>query len=398
MLDAVAATAAGVTARIPKRPSRRPRPPSGGIAIVGEFGGASGLAESARLMNQALPHIGVSTWPLDAAGVGATPAPFAEGSPLSPPPPGVPIVIHANANRMDNALRALPRSLIRGRRIIGYWAWELPVVPRSWQPGVRFVHEVWVPSHFVARAIATILPASGSIPIRIVPHPVAAVPPCPAAMDRAAFGLPKDAVIVLVSLNLASNVARKNPYGAINAFRQAFGARTDRVLVLKLGNIDEFPADFVRLWQTVADSPNIHIEARSFSIAVNHAFTRCADIVLSLHRSEGFGLVMAEAMMLGCPVVATGWSGNMDFMDSDSAALVGVTMVEPTDDRGVFTIPGARWAEPDIGEAVAQLRRLADDAAERKALGARGRAMAQMRLTTAKLAEAVRALGLPARE
>jgi glycosyltransferase involved in cell wall biosynthesis len=123
--------------------------------------------------------------------------------------------------------------------------------------------------------------------------------------------------------------------------------------------------------------------------------TASADIVLSLHRSEGFGLVPAEAMLLGKPVIATGWSGNMDFMDTTCAVPIGYRLVPAHDPRGVYDVPGAEWAEADPDEAVAQLRRLADDPALRAAIGVRARAAALARLTTAPLAEALRGLGLP---
>ncbi len=118
--------------------------------------------------------------------------------------------------------------------------------------------------------------------------------------------------------------------------------------------------------------------------------------MLSLHRAEGFGLVPAEAMLLGVPVVATGWSGNMDFMDADSAALVPYTLVPARDPRGVFEAEGAEWAEPDIAAAAARLARLADDPAERAALGARGRATARARLGLAPVRDALAGIGLAA--
>jgi glycosyltransferase involved in cell wall biosynthesis len=113
--------------------------------------------------------------------------------------------------------------------------------------------------------------------------------------------------------------------------------------------------------------------------------------VLSLHRSEGFGLVLAEAMLLGKPVIATAWSGNLTFMDDSSAALVGYRLVAAQDPRQTYT--GASWAEPDQATAVAQLRRLADDAGERIALGAKGRSFATKRLGIAPLMAAVQSLG-----
>ncbi|HKM63402.1 MAG TPA: glycosyltransferase family 4 protein, partial [Acidisphaera sp.] len=305
-------------------------------------------------------------------------------------PQGAPLLLHVNSPYLPLALMRLPRGMARGRRIIGYWAWELPTVPAAWRSGVPFVHEVWVLSHFTADAVWSML--SGRV--RVVTPPVAAVPPRPAGMDRAAFGLPQDAVIVLSSFSLASSFARKNPVGTIRVFRAAFGDRSDRLLVLKVGNPNDFPADFARLREAAAGAANIQIETGTLAPEENHALTAACDIVLSLHRSEGFGLVPAEAMLLGRPVVATGWSGNMDFMDEDSAALVPAKLVPARDPRGVFEAPGAVWAEPDEAVAVAHLRRLADDPAARADLGARGRAMAEARLGLDSLREAVESLGL----
>jgi glycosyltransferase involved in cell wall biosynthesis len=139
---------------------------------------------------------------------------------------------------------------------------------------------------------------------------------------------------------------------------------------------------------------NIRLETRTLPTADLHALTASCDIVLSLHRSEGFGLVPAEAMLLGKPVVATGWSGNMAFMDASSAALVGYRLVPAEDPRHVYE--GASWAEPDQADAVAHLRRLADDAGARAALGARAREAAFARLGVDPLAAALRGLGLQA--
>jgi glycosyltransferase involved in cell wall biosynthesis len=205
--------------------------------------------------------------------------------------------------------------------------------------------------------------------------------------------LPDGAVVILVSFNLASSMARKNPMAAIAAFRAAFGDRPDRILLMKVGHPHHFPTEFAKL-AAAATGPNIRLETWNLSTADNHALIAAADIVLSLHRSEGFGLVPAEAMLLGKPVIATAWSGNIDFMDADSAALVGYRLVPARDPRGTYDIADAVWAEPDVAEAVAHLQRLADDAAARRELGARARLAAHARLGSEPLAAAVRALGI----
>ncbi len=370
----------------------RPPPASRhGIAVGGELTRSSGLGEGARLMIAALSSLGVANWPVD---VGAALPASAGGAPhpIASPPDAAPLVMHVNAPLLPLALRHLPRGLAQGRLVIGYWAWELPTVPPDWRLGTRFVHEVWAPSRFSAAALEPLMPGR----VRVVPHPVATAPPRAAALDRSAFGLPDDAVVVLVAFNLASSFERKNPLGAIAAFKAAYGDRPDRILVLKIGHPGHFPADFDRLRLAVAGIDNIRIVDAELPQADRHALTRAADIVLSLHRSEGFGLVPAEAMLLGRPVVATAWSGNMDFMDDTSAALVDYRLIPARDPRGVFEAEGAQWADPDQGSAVAQLRRLADDAAGRRALGKRGLEMAQARLGAEKLAAALRAIGLSA--
>lgn len=263
-------------------------------------------------------------------------------------------------------------------------------MPRDWHVGLRFVHEIWVPSHFTAAAVETIAPGR----VRVVPPPVGALPPARAALDRSAFGLPDTAVIVLVSFNLASSFERKNPLAAIAAFRTAFGDRKDRMLLLKVGNPYHFPHDFAAITAAAAAARNIRIETRVLPAEDHAALLNACDIVLSLHRAEGLGLVPAEAMLCGKPVIATGWSGNMEFMDGESAALVGYRFVPVRDARHVYDVPGAMWAEPDVHEAVSQLRRLADDAAQRAALGARGRSAVNARLGVGHLADAVRGIGL----
>ncbi len=353
-------------------------PPAGqGMALLGEFARPSGLGMGVRLALRALEGMGVPTVALD-VDVGRA----------ALPPAGMPLVVHANPPTLPWVLLRQRRDLLRGRRVVGYWAWELPIAPASWGQGAAFVHELWVPSRFCAEALRPILPAG--MKVIVVPHPVAVAPPVPAAMGREAFGLPAAALVVLVSFNLASSFVRKNPLAAVAAFRAAFGNRADRVLLLKVGHPGHFPEDFALLQQAVADMGNVRIETREMPLGEVHALTSCVDIVLSLHRSEGFGLVPAEAMLLGRPVVATGWSGNMDFMDADSAALVPFTLVPAQDPRGVLEVPGAVWAEPDIAVAAQALRQLADDPAARAALGARGQAKARASLGVESLAAALR--------
>ena len=382
---------AGAVALIAPRTAAHPPAGAEGLIVAGELSRASGLGEAARLMLAGLRRMGV---PCAAVDIGPLlPAHRADLPVIAAGPirPSMPLVLHVNPPLLPWVLRRLPRELVQGRRIIGNWAWELPAAPAAWRPGARLVHEAWTPSRFAAPAAEALLPGR----VRVVPPPLGLVPPVAAPIGRNGFGLPEDAVIVLASLNLASSVERKNPLGTIAAFRAAFGSRADRMLVLKLGYPQHVPRDFARIAAAAAESPNIRLLTLTLPGAESHALTAAADIVLSLHRSEGFGLVPAEAMLLGKPVVATGWSGNMEFMDDSSAALIRYRLVPARDSRGLYDQPGAVWAEPDLDHAASWLRRLADHPALRAQLGAAAQGAVRARLDGAALRAAVAALQLP---
>jgi len=381
---------ASATALLAPKPDRNPPPAANGLAVAGEISRPSGLGEGARHILAALAGMHTPSVALD---LGDPTVRSHER--LTIPPPGMPLVIYVNAPLMPLALLRMPRRLIKGRRVIGYWAWELPTMPASWKVGLDFVHEIWVPSQFTADAVATMLPPNSDIQLRVMPNPLAISPLVCSALTRADFGMPEGAVVTLVSFNLASSFARKNPLAAIAAHRAAFGNRPDRILLIKLTNTGFYPDDYQALVAAAHGLDNVRFDTRTLSAADRYALTACADIVLSLHRSEGLGLVPAEAMMLGVPVVATGWSGTTEFMDANSARMVDYRLVPAIDPRGVFEAPNAVWAEANIESAAAHLRELADNADQRAALGEAGRRMVHARLDDRRLRAAVQEMGLP---
>lgn len=378
----------------------RPDPvaPTGGtrITVAGEIGRASGLGEAARLMVDAIASLGL---PVDAIEAGYVAADerrdvpqASRAAPAGGSGPGELLLLQANPPTLPLALLQLGRRAIRGRRIVGLWAWELPVAPPAWRTGASFVHEVWAPSAFTARALETLLPGR----VRSVPLPLALSPPVPSRLGRADFGLPDDAVVVLVSFSLASSFERKNPLAAIAAFRAAFADDPARILVLKVGKAGNHAGDLARIRDAIGGCGNIRLETRTLPRGDSHALTAACDIVLSLHRSEGFGLVPAEAMLLGKPVVATDWSATAEFLDASCGIPVGHRLVEACDPRGIYGgIAGAVWAEADIGAAARALRALADDPERRARLGAAAHAQASRRMGGAALAAALEACGYP---
>ncbi|MDD2877001.1 MAG: glycosyltransferase [Acidiphilium sp.] len=359
-----------------------PPPASHGVAIGGEMRLISGLGEAARLLHGGIKRCGADRGAVD-LGVLRRPAPRVL-------PDGAALILHVNAPSIPLMLARAGAHFLRDRRVVGFWNWELDTLPPSWRGGTRYVHEIWVPSAFTKAAIETIYPGM----VRLVPYPLAAIGLPQAFPRRGLFDLPADAVITTVIANLGASFARKHPLAAVAAHRAAFSNRPDRILVVKLSGGVAFPADMARLRGAIGTANNIRLIDAIWPAETLRSLLASTDILLSLHRAEGFGLVPAEAMLRGVAVVATGWSGNLQFMDDSSAALISHRLTPVTDVRGAYGAASAFWAEPDIDHAAAWLRRLADNPVERKALAARGQAFARAALGLEPLAAALASNGI----
>jgi len=294
---------------------------------------------------------------LDRAPSLATPSPDALMS-------GGPLIVHMNPPVFGRALRLIGRRRLRDRKLIAYWAWELERVPETWRDSATGVDAIWAPSQFSADAIGTVLGRA----VTVVPHPVTASLATP---DRAAFGLPDGAFVALTFVDLNSNMSRKNPFGVIEAFTRAAAnpAMPPSCLVIKLAGGAEHPAQAARLRAAIASCPaRIMVLEQSLPRAERDCLMASVDVLLSLHRSEGFGLTLAEAIASGKPTIGTGWSGNLEFMTAENATLVPATLVPVQDDRGFYDA-SLRWAEPDLDAAAAALVRTALAPAGRRGVG-----------------------------
>lgn len=282
-----------------------------------------------------------------------------------------------NADQMPIAREQLGDAVFAGRYNIGCWFWELEKFPTQWHGAIDIVDEIWVASPFVRDAIA----ACTHKPVHIVP--VALSPNLPERYSRSEFGLAECAFLCLVSFDFNSFVVRKNAEGAIAAFRRAFAdGRRDVRLVIKTTNGERFPEALQRLIDAAADDDRIEVRDGFLDRRGMWALQASCDCYISLHRSEGLGLGMAECMLLGKPVVATAYSGNLAFMDADSSCLVGYTLI-PVEEGEYPAWQGQRWAEPDIDQAATYLRRLADDPVYARTLGENAKASVSQRLSAA---------------
>ncbi len=272
-------------------------------------------------------------------------------------------VFAVNADQVPEMVPAVGPERLAGRYNIGYWAWELDPFPDHWRASFEPFREIWTPSRFCVDVIGAISP----IPVRRVPHAVS-VEASPNA-SRRRFDLPEDAFLVLFMFDYMSFAERKNPRGLVQAFRRAFAGRDDVVLVLKSINAGFDPQAAAALAAEAEGARVIQLDRYLDRQEVVDLVAVC-DAYASLHRSEGFGLTLAEAMALGKPVVATHWSGNADFMTPANSFPVGYRLVTLERDFGPYGA-GGRWAEPDPDHAVEQLRRVVDDRELAAAVGHR---------------------------
>lgn len=262
-----------------------------------------------------------------------------------------------------------PEVRAAARRLVGYCYWELDTLSDEMRRGAAAVDEVWVQTRFVEEAFAN----GSTTPVRRVPLPI----PEPVASHRSRADFPVlantgDRPLLGATFDYFSVRRRKNPIGAVEAFTRAFAPDEGPVLVVKTLHAERFPDQHAELLAWTERRPDIVVWDEQLTRPDQMAFLACLDGLVSLHRSEGLGLHLAEAMWLGTPVVATGYSGNLDFMDDDNSLLVGWSPTEVEDGGGVYP-SGSRWAEPDLDHAAECLRRLLDDDRLRAELATRGR-------------------------
>jgi glycosyltransferase involved in cell wall biosynthesis len=356
--------------------------------LMATFRSTIGLGQSARRLAIALRDAGHVVYTIDVTDLFGLPAVVPWTS--APPPAGSAgtLVICLQPPTLHRIVRARGIGDFLGRRWVGYWWWELERLPDSWSEIASQVDELWCSSQFVYDCFARSIPGK---PIRFVP--LAIEDPEPSGRTLQDFGLPIDKFTVLSVFDLRSHTARKNPEGMIAAFRKAFGTRSDVLYVLKVAGAAKYPQDLERLRHEIAQSPNIVVLEESLSNEDLYALVKHSCVLLSLHRSEGLGMVLAEAALLGTPIVATGWSGVLDFLDSDCAGLVGYELV-PVERLDNLPAPqGSVWAEPDVAEAALWLQRLEADRALGRLMAARAHGRAKTVFSQSRFEEQFAAMG-----
>lgn len=335
------------------------------VNVIGYIRGQFGLAESARLYARALIGAGADVRLYDVdLGLPHGWDDHSLDAWIGQDIPYGTSIVFVNPDYLQQALDSIGKERLTGRYLIACWFWELERVPDDWLPAIDQVDEILVATKFVEQAFRRVTDK----PILRVPLPLA--PVADSGLERADFALEEGKFIFLASFDFNSWIERKNPRAVIEAFRLAFGGGRDDVrLLIKTSNGFRYPEQFHSLLQAASTDSRIVVRDEILEREHVRALQRCCDAYVSLHRAEGFGLGLAEAMSIGKPVIGTAWSGNVDFMNADNSCLVDCTLV-PVPDGG-YPGGGERWAEPDAAHAASFMRRLVDEPAYAAALGAK---------------------------
>jgi len=365
-----------------------------GVNLAGYLDSMLGVGQVARQVRRALEGAGVAVAPFT---IVADSAPrIAGGQPERAPEALHPVnLVCVNPDGLEGAHDTLSPDFFAGRYTIGLWWWEVDAFPDAFRRSFDLVDEVWVGSHHVADALAAVSP----VPVVRVPVPVEAT--ASSGAGREELGLPGSSPLFLFAFDHGAGFERKNPLGAIDAFTRAFGPDDGPQLVVKCIGAEAHPEAHRRLLETAAKLDHVHVVDQPLSPPDMAALMEACDAYLSLHRSEGFGLTIAEAMLRGRPVVATAYSGPRDWLSQRNCFEVDWREVPIGPGNDPYPAEGA-WAEPDLDHAAKQLRRLAADPGEARSRAERGRADVRKMFSAevagaAMVARLARVAGLPLR-
>jgi glycosyltransferase involved in cell wall biosynthesis len=325
-----------------------------GVTVVGYFEDQTGVAQAAHAGAAACEAVGLAIRRIDAR-------------PTKPPVATEPVnLLYVNADQVPVVSALLGQAFFRDRYTIAVWHWELEELPEEYLSSFQHLDEVWAPSQFVMRSIAA------KSPIPVVHMPNAVTVPVAPTPSRSSLGLPEDKFLFLVMYDMLSVQERKNPLGAIEAFSRAFPDPQHVRLVVKINHGSSCPTDLTRVREHSAGIPGIMLLDRTLSRRQVYDLQAVCDAYVSLHRSEGWGLNLCESMLIGKPVIATNWSGNVDYMDHRNSCPVDYTLVPLRADFGPYR-KGNRWADPDLDQAAYYMKSLVADPTRCRAIGERAK-------------------------
>ena len=271
------------------------------------------------------------------------------------------------ADQLPLLKKILGKQFFQGRYNILYGAWELSRLPKRWVVCLEGMNEIWAMSSFMGQMFRR----STSLPVYDLQLPV--VPDQLETWSRTRFQIPENSFVFLFMFDFDSHVARKNPEAVIEAFKLAFPVSSNipATLVIKSINSERHEKEWSCLKNKMDGDSRILQIHEVLPHSENTALMQCCDCYVSLHRSEGFGLTLAESMLMGKPVITTGYSGNMDFTNPETALLVDYKLVQVQPGDYPFS-RGEMWAEPNVQQACEYMRELVEDSTFARPLAKKG--------------------------
>lgn len=330
-----------------------------GVNVVGYLTAELGVGEMARIVHDAIDTSGVPVVSVVEDELVTNRKGLDEPDTVGEPRFPVSLLC-VNADQTRAVLRHRPQ-VGHHRYRIGLWAWELEDFPEHMHGAFHELDEVWTVSDFCRDALAK----HATVPVRTIPVPVRD----PGEPDRRPV---TGQARFLFAFDFASIGERKNPWGVVEAFQRAFEGRDDVRLVLKAINGTKHPHTAERLRVLIAGDERIELIERYLSVAELDELYATSTAYVSLHRSEGFGLTVAEAMARALPVISTDYSSTTEFLDERTGWPVPYELVAVG--KGNYPYPeDSHWADPDLDAAAAAMREVADnpDEAARRGRAAR---------------------------
>ncbi len=336
-----------------------------GVDILGFFTSEHGVGEAARVLTETLQSVSVPVSTIDYIDTESR----REHSYLCDNSSRFRVMLASiNSDQLTNAHRRISPDFFANRYVIGQWFWELEEAPPWFASAYPLVNELWAPTRFIESMLRASAPPS--VHVEYVPLPVKK-PVIDASLLRQRFNIDERFMFLFV-FDFMSVMKRKNPLGLIDAFTTAFSEGEGPQLVIKGINGDKRVEEHALLKDAVSQRTDITLIDEYFTRKETSTLISMADCYVSLHRSEGLGLTISEAMSLGVPVIATAYSGNMDFMDDTNSKLVPPLMRVLVGDGAEGYSPTASWMEPDLKVAAQNMRLLYENPRVAIELGERG--------------------------
>ena len=341
-------------------------PALGGVDVLGFFTSEHGVGEAARVLAATLKSAAVPISTIDYTDTQSRRGHAYNCDNVSQYKV---LLASINSDQLSAAHTRIKHEFFDDRYVIGQWFWELEEAPPWFGSAFAFVDELWAPTRFIETMLRKHAPSG--VQVKYMPLPVV-MPEVDTELTRARFGL-DDRYMFLFAFDFMSVMKRKNPLGLIEAFCSAFADSQGPMLVIKTINGDKRMAERNMLHDAVRKRSDIVLIDEYFTKVETSTLTSLTDCYVSLHRSEGLGLTISEAMTLGRPVIATGYSGNLDFLSDANSFIVPGSRVKVGHGAEGYS-PEAMWMEPNVTEAAKCLRYVYENQAEAAQKGLRGQA------------------------